>query len=45
MDSTLIELVERMQVRVNIMEEEKRQREYYELGVRKMNEAWGVEPA
>ena len=45
MDSTLLELIERMEVKVNIMEEEKRQRAYYELGVQKMKEAYGVEGA
>ena len=43
MDSTLIELVEQMQVRVNIMEEEKRQQEFYNKGVEAMRLAKGTD--
>lgn len=45
MDETLLELIERMEVKVNIMEEERRAKAFYALGVEKMNETRGVELA
>lgn len=45
MDAVLLELIERMEVRVNIMEEERRAKAFYDLGVAKMNETRGVELA
>lgn len=45
MDATLLELIERMEVKVNIMEEERRAKAFYALGVEKMNETRGVELA
>ena len=39
MDATLLELIERMEVKVNIMEEEKRQRAYAELQAERMRDA------
>lgn len=45
MDATLLELIERMEVKVNIMEEKRREQAFYDLGVAKMNESRGVELA
>ena len=45
MDATLLELIERMEVKVNIMEEERKAKALYDLGVAKMNESRGVELA
>ena len=43
MDAALLELIERMEVRVNRMDEERRAKEFYDLGVAKMNEVRGIE--
>lgn len=43
MDSTLLALVKSMEVKVNLIEEERKAKEFYDLGVAKMNEARGIE--
>ena len=45
MDATLIELIERMEVKVNQMEDKRREQAFYDLGVAKMNEVRGIEGA
>ena len=45
MDAVLLELIERMEVKLNIIEEERRAKAFYDLGVAKMNEARGIENA
>ena len=40
MDATLLELIERMEVKVNIMEEENRQKAFKALQVERMQGAW-----
>ena len=43
MDAVLLELIERMEVKVNLMDEERRAKALYDLGVQRMNEARGIE--
>lgn len=42
-DPVLLALVESMEVKVNIKEEARREKELYERGVRAMQEAYGKE--
>ena len=43
MDATLLELIESMEVKVNLMEEERRAKELYDQGVKAMRLAKGLD--
>ena len=45
MDATLLELIESMEIKVNIMEEAQRVKAFHDLGIQKMNEVRNIEMA